>query len=169
MRIQRYCGTRLTRALAVALAAPVLALLIGTGSAEAAAPSQIRASFPFSTTDTTSCAFPISINLQITIVGRVYFDNAGDVTGVTLQQSAIGTDSANGTTLTENDHWVDMINALGSDQEAGLPIHLQAAGGGLVIRDAGYLLFNPDGSIAIIHGPHPVIEGDTAAVCAALS
>jgi hypothetical protein len=62
-----------------------------------------------------------------------------------------------------------MINALGFDQAVGLPIHLQAAGGGLVIRDAGYLLLNPDGSIAIIHGPHPVPEGDTASVCAALS
>jgi hypothetical protein len=169
MWIQCYCGTKLTRALVVALAAPVLALLIGMGSAEAAAPAQFRLSFPFSTTDTTSCAFPISINLQIKIVGRVYLDNAGNVTGMTLEQSATGTDSANGITLTENDHWVDMTNALGSDQEVGLPIHLQAAGGGLVIRDAGYLLFNPDGSIAIINGPHPVIEGDTAPVCAALN
>jgi hypothetical protein len=42
----------------------------------------------------------------------------------------------------------------------------------VVIRDAGYLLFNPDGSVAVIHGPHPQLEGDPAAIaalCAALS
>ena len=53
------------------------------------------------------------------IVGRAHFDHAGDVTGGILDQSAIGTDSANGIMLTENDHWVNVINALGFDQEAG--------------------------------------------------
>ena len=53
------------------------------------------------------------------IVGRAHFDHAGDVTGGIFEQSAIGADSANGIMLTENDHWVDVINALGFDQEAG--------------------------------------------------
>jgi hypothetical protein len=29
--------------------------------------------------------------------------------------------------------------------------------------------FNPDGSGAFIRGPHPILDGDTAAFCAALS
>lgn len=53
------------------------------------------------------------------IVGRAHFDHAGDDTGGIFEQSAIGADSANGIMLTENDHWVDVINALGFDQEAG--------------------------------------------------
>jgi hypothetical protein len=70
-------------------------------------------------------------------------------------------------TRTEPDHFVDFFNSAGYDKEVGLPIHIQD--GGVVIRDAGYILFNPDESVAFIHGPHPFLEGDTAAYCAALS
>lgn len=69
--------------------------------------------------------------------------------------------------LRESDHHVGFLYADGSDKEGGLPIHIQ--GGGVVIRDAGYILFNPDGSLAFTHGPHPFLEGHTAAYCAALS
>ena len=42
-------------------------------------------------------------------------------------------------------------------------------GQGLVLRDAGYILINPDGSVAFVNGPHPFMAGDTAAFCTALS
>jgi hypothetical protein len=118
--------------------------------------------------DTTSCSFPIALSFQTTVVGRVYFDNSGNFLGLTFHQDAIGTDSANGITLKESDHLTDMFNADGSAKEVGLPIHIQGANG-LVIRDAGYLLINPDGSVAVIHGPHPQLEGNTAPLCDALS
>ena len=82
--------------------------------------------------------------------------------------NAVVADSANGITLRETDHWVEFTN---SDMDVykvtGLPIHIQD--GGVVIRDAGYVLLNPDGSVAVIHGPHPQLEGDIAALCAAFS
>ena len=41
-------------------------------------------------------------------------------------------------------------------------------GGSVVIR-AGIVVFNPRGTVGFIHGPLPGLEGDTAALCAALS
>jgi hypothetical protein len=41
----------------------------------------------------------------------------------------------------------------------GLPFHLRSADGGVVIRDAGYVLFTEEG-IAVVHGPHPALLGE---------
>jgi hypothetical protein len=63
---------------------------------------------------------------------------------------------------------VEFINfSTGGAKEVGLSIKIQD--GAVVIRDAGYVLVNPDGTVAVIHGPHPILDGDTAALCAALS
>ena len=121
-------------------------------------------------TDTTTCGFPIVFNLQVTLVGRVYFDNQGNPVSITVENNNVGTDSGNGVTLRESDHWVDFFDAVGFDRQVGLPAHIQ--GGGVVIRDAGVIVFAPDGSITVVHGPHPFIEGDPAAIaayCAAFS
>jgi hypothetical protein len=148
------------------LASAALAFLQVT-AAYATAPVQFRFTNTITFTDTTTCGFPIALNLQVIAVGRAFVDAQGNPQSMTTEQSVVGTDSANGITLRENDHFVDFTNSVGSDKEVGLPIHIQ--GGGVVIRDAGYILFNPDGSVAFIHGPHPFLEGDTAAYCAALS
>jgi hypothetical protein len=41
----------------------------------------------------------------------------------------------------------------------GLPFRYLDPDGGVVIRDAGYLLF-AEGGIAVVHGPHPSLEGE---------
>lgn len=155
------------RRLMITFAAAVAITLAGAGTAQAAAPVQFKFTQTVSFTDTTTCDFPIALNLQVRAVGRVFLDAQGNFRSMTVEQNVVGTDSANGITLRENDHFVDFTNSIGGDKEVGLPIHIQ--GGGVVIRDAGYILFNPDGSVAFIHGPHPFLEGDTAAYCAALS
>ena len=148
----------------------IVASVAAASPAQAAAPSQFRGSFPVSGTDTTTCGFPIVFNLQVTLVGRVYFDNQGNPVSITVENNNVGTDSGNGVTLRESDHWVDFFDAVGFDRQVGLPAHIQ--GGGVVIRDAGVIVFAPDGSITVVHGPHPFIEGDPAAIaayCAAFS
>jgi|SRR5262245_20522899 len=157
----------LVRASVVVVGVCFLALATGT-VARAAAPSQFRFTETDSFTDTTSCSFPIEVNLTVTHVGRVYFDNAGNVVRLTDEHSAIGTNTGNGITLKESDHWVDMVDSTDHVKEVGLPIHIQGMGGGLVIRDAGFLVFGPDG-LELMHGPHPFLLGDTAAYCAAFS
>jgi hypothetical protein len=68
--------------------------------------------------------------------------------------------SANGKSLHEVDHWTDMFHADGSMQRVGLTVHVMGPGGPVQL-DAGRILFNPDGTVASISGPHPQFEGQT--------
>jgi hypothetical protein len=158
---------RLGGSAAVAVGAFLLALMPVT-AAQAAGPEQFKGTEPISFTDTTTCGFPIAVNVQDSFVGRAFFDAQGNLQSVTIEQNIVGTESANGITLPESDHFVEFLDfSTGGAKEVGLSFHIQ--GGAVVILDAGYVLFNPDGSVAVIHGPHPVLDGDTAALCAALS
>jgi len=158
---------RLSGSAAVALGAFLLALVPVT-AAQAAGPEQFKGTEPISFTDTTTCGFPIAVNVQDSFVGRAFFDAQGNIQSINLEQNIVGTESANDISLRESDHYVEFLNfSTGGAEEVGLSAHIQ--GGGVVIRDAGYISFNPDGSIAVTHGPHPVLEGDTAALCSALS
>jgi hypothetical protein len=152
---------------AVAAAAFALALAPSGAAHAAAAPIHFTFTESDSFTDTTSCTFPIAFGYQSRIVGTVWLDANGDFMRAMTEENTVATNSANGITLPETDHLVDLLNAAGYDKQVGLPIHIKD--GGVVLRDAGYLLFNPDGSVALIHGPHPQLEGDTAALCAALT
>jgi hypothetical protein len=155
---------------AVVVFAGVCCLALNTGAgARAAAPSQFQFTETESFTDTTSCSFPIEVSYTDTVMGREYFDNAGNSLGYEIHHDVIGTDTANDITLKEADHSSEHIDSLGASKEVGLSIHMQAGGGGLVIRDAGLLFLNPDRTIAYMHGQHPFLLGDTAALCAAFS
>jgi hypothetical protein len=161
---------RLGRAAAVAAGAFIVALVPLTAAQAATTPIHFTETESDSFTDTTTCSFPVTVTFTATRVGNVFFDAQGNFRRLIAETNSVGTNSANGITLRESDHTVDFFNAAGYDKETGLPIHIQD--GGVVIRDAGYLLFNPDESVAVIHGPHPQLEGDPAAIaayCAALS
>jgi hypothetical protein len=137
-------------------------------AAQAAGPEQFRFTEPLSMTDTTSCAFPIAVNVVDNVVGRAFFDAQGNLVQVDLEQNITGTESANGISLPTSSHFVEFLNfATNGAKQVGLSIKVQ--GGAVVIRDAGIIVFNPDGTVGFIAGPHPSFEGDTAALCAALS
>jgi hypothetical protein len=162
-----YGRVRLGLSAVMVAGAFLLALVPFTAAQAAVTPLH----FPFtnsgSFTDTDTCGFPIVVNFQDSGVVTVFFDAQGNPKSATVETNTVATNSANGITLRETDHYVDFFNIAGYDKQVGLPIHIQD--GGVVIRDAGYLLFNPDGSVAVIHGPHPQLEGDIAGYCAALS
>jgi hypothetical protein len=154
-------------ATAVAAGAFLLALAPVT-AAQAAGPEQFKGTESISFTDTLTCGFPIAVNLPESFVGRAFLDAQGNIQSVTIEQNVVGTASANGITLPESGHFVDFDNfAAGGAKEVGLSLRIQ--GGTVMIQNAGYISFNPDGSIAFTHGPHPFFEGDTATFCAALS
>jgi hypothetical protein len=158
---------RLGLSAAVAAGAFLLALVPVT-AAQAAGPEQFKGTESIAFTDTMTCGFPIAMNLQDSFVGRVFFDAQGNIQSITIEQNVTGTASAHGVTLPESAHFVDFNNfSTGGSKEVGLSLRIQ--GGAVVIQNAGYISFNPDGSIAFTHGPHPFFEGDTAAFCAALS
>jgi hypothetical protein len=144
----------------------LLALGVAT-SAGAAGPVHFRFTVPVSLTDTTTCGFPIDVNLQATVVGKAFFDSQGNFQRAIVEQNVVGTDTANGITTRDATQYVDFFDSLGGDKEVGLTFHVQDPG--VVLRDAGYIQFNPDGSVAFVHGPHPFLDGDTASFCAALS
>jgi hypothetical protein len=155
-------------ATAAAVAALLLVFLPVT-AAQAATPVHFSFTMPVVFTDTATCGFPINVNLLATVHGTAFLDAQGNPQRVIIEQGVVGTDSANGSTLRDATHYVDHINSLGADKQTGLTFHVQGKGEGVVLRDAGYIMFNPDGSIAFTHGPHPFLDGDTAAFCAALS
>ena len=159
---------RMGRAAAVAVGAILFASL-QTTVAHAAAPSQFRDTQTVSFFDDTTCGFRIDITARITSVGRQYFDRQGNSLGDTVHFNWVGTESANGVTLRDSFHFVLFGRSDGTDRFVGLIIHTLLPHGGVVIRDAGYLLVNPDGSFAIVHGPHPFETGDVAEYCAALT
>jgi hypothetical protein len=145
-----------------------LAVLLPASAAQAARAVHFSFTAPVVFTDTTTCGFPIDVNLQANVVGTAFFNSQGVFQGAIVHQNVVGTDTANGVTLRDATHYVDHINSLGVViKEVGLDFHVQ--NGGLVLRDAGYIRFNADGSVAFIRGPHPFTEGDTAAFCAAFS
>jgi hypothetical protein len=136
-------------------------------AAEAATPVQFRFTMPVVFTDTQTCGFPIDVNLQADVHGTAFFESQGIFQGAIMENNVVGTDTANGVTLRDATHFVDHIDSLGADKQTGLIFRVQ--NGGLVLRDAGYIQFNPDGSVALIHGPHSFTEGDATAFCAAFS
>jgi hypothetical protein len=159
---------RLGQSAAAVAAGAFLLAFVPVTAAQAAGPEQFKGTEPLSITDTTTCGFPIAVNVQDSFVGRAFFDAQGNIQSVTIEQNIVGTESAKSSTLPESDHFVEFLDfSSGSATEVGLSFHIQD--GGVVVRDAGYVGFNPDGSIAVIHGPHPFLDGDTAALCAAFS
>ena len=64
-------------------------------------------------------------------------------------------------TIVERDKWTDTYYPDGTARTVGDTVHIQGAGPGLVQHDAGQILFNSDGTVAAIHGPHPQFEGQT--------
>jgi hypothetical protein len=160
---------RLRLGLSAATAASgFLLALVPVTAAQAAGPEQFKDTVPITITDTTSCPFTITLNVTDRVTGRQFFDAQGNVVQIDLEQNITGAESANGISLPTSSHFVEFLNfATGVPEEVGLTFKVQ--GGAVVIRDAGILVFNPDGTVGFIAGPHPSFEGDTAALCAALS
>ena len=73
---------------------------------------------------------------------------------------------ANGITLRERDVWNNALRPDGSVVTRGVSVHIQGPGG-IVQRDAGRVVFDPDGNPVTIDGPHPQLERQT--FCAALA
>ena len=151
------------RAWAASLALVALAI---AAAAAAAPPAQFRVVTDVQLVDADSCSFPITLSFHVTSAGRDFFDNSGNWIGAVVEQNTVGTDTANGVSLPDADHYVDHWNAQG-DRESGLVVHVTLPNGGVLIRDVGNIQFGWDGSITFVRGPHPLILGDTAAYCAA--
>ena len=113
--------------------------------------------------DSDVCApegFSVSVHQVETVSYTVLLDAEGNFVHAVVHRTYEADLSANGITLHEADHWNEMYYADGTSQTVGNTVHVTGPGG-MVQLDAGRILFNPDGTVARISGPHPQFEGQT--------
>jgi len=122
-----------------------------------------------------ACGFPITDTFTDTGTSQVLLDPQGNPTRIQVITSSTGTVSANGITLLA--HGQDNLFFDIADQtvlEVGLPGMTYLPGLGVVIQDAGRLVWSFDaffngGSPLVEAGPHPQLAGNIGALCAALT
>lgn len=137
-------------------------------------PEQDSFEFVDEFTDEESCGFAIDVSFVGQGTERLFFDQNGDLDKIILNLSDRGTvtNPANGKTLKGRDAWTVIVEFENGEDVgssiAGLVFHLNAPGGGIVLIDAGRLVFDDTG-LVVVNGPHQLLEGDFAALCAALS
>jgi len=118
----------------------------------------------------TGCSFSIDVSGVDKVVLQTFFDKQGNPTKVVFHDDFTGTETANGVTLKSVEHaniTEDLVT--GTETWTGLPLQVSLPHGGVITKDVGKIVFNPDGSIAVQHGPHPFANGDVAAYCAAFT
>ena len=118
----------------------------------------------------TGCPFDVQVNGYDNVVIQDFYDKAGNLTKEVFHDDFVGTESANGVTLDSSEHATITENYVdGTETWTGQPLKLSTPHGGTVTLDAGKLVYGPDGSIVVDHGPHPYAEGDTADYCGAFA
>jgi hypothetical protein len=116
------------------------------------------------------CGFPDTFTYDVVVKYAVVLDSTGNLKTFINNGTGVATDSANGITLTgqiaDNTHYFN-----GQYQyEVGLVDNLRLPQGGVVQRDVGRIAWPIDGGPPIVvDGPHQSLEGDNAALCAALT
>ena len=97
----------------------------------------------------------------------VFFDQEGNTTKAIAHFNYEATISANGNTIVERDTWQATFFPDGTSRASGSTVHIQGPGG-IVVRDAGQVVFNADGSVNFAHGPHEQLI-DNVSFCPALT
>jgi len=116
------------------------------------------------------CGFPDTFTYDVVVKYSIVLDSAGNLKTFITNGTGIATDSANGITLTgqiaDNTHYFN-----GQDlYEVGLVDNLRLPQGGVVQRDVGRIVWSINGGPpVVVDGPHQSLEGDNAALCAALT
>ena len=96
----------------------------------------------------------LTTNLTIT------YDRDGNVLQVIAHHHQQDTFTANGKTLTEDDHWTDFFYPDGTSASVGTHTHIRGDTG-IVLRDSGRVEQAADKSVLFIAGPHPQFLGRT--------
>lgn len=122
------------------------------------------------------CDFDVIISSSGRAIHRHYFDQNGNV--VKHQTWVQGTDTAtnpeSGKSLHGRFAFSDFVrqhdDEFGPFAVNGLAFHFNAPGAGIVLLDAGRVVFDFDtGDPISISGPHQVLEGDFEKFCGALA
>jgi len=148
----------------VIAAAGLAAVVVVPATASASTPEHGTFSSHEVFVDSEVCApegFSVDVVEDEVSTFRVFFDRTGEVAFVAVHVDYRAVISANGRTIVERDKWTDTFFPDGTARTVGDTVHIQGLGPGLVQHDAGQIVFDSDGSVAAIHGPHPQFEGQT--------
>jgi hypothetical protein len=154
--------TRLLTRAGPALALGLLTVLASPVAAQAAVPD--HGSFFFTSTfvDSDVCApegFDVDVIETEATHYEVFFNADGSVKQVIVHVKYTAVISANGHTIYESDTWQEFFYPDGS-KTVGLTVHIKGPAG-IVQLDAGQIVFDADGAVTYIRGPHPQFEGQT--------
>ena len=137
--------------------------LCAAPSAGAAAPQRGTFDHTESFTDTEVCAafgFDVFVPVEHEFgFFTAFTDAAGNAVKVQVHTDYQATITANGKTIYERDTWTDFFYADGA-RMVGDSVHIQGPNG-IVQHDAGQVVFDADGNVVAIHGPHPQFLGET--------
>lgn len=149
-------------------------VLAGLGAAWANVP---ETSGPVSVSGTdvlTDCGdFQVLDDFDVLITTRSFTDNDGNIVSELL--NIRGTDSIYNSVTGERytaryGQLVKVDPVSGERTHAGVVFRVNVPGAGAVLLDLGLDIFNPTtGEHTVIGGPHQLLEGDIAALCAALA
>lgn len=89
---------------------------------------------------------------------QVFRNGSGDVTRLLVHLNYDAWISANGKTIVEQDTWTFIATPDGS-RGVGLTVQIKGADG-MVQLDAGQIVFDADGNISYVRGPHPQALGE---------
>ena len=150
----------------------LLTLALGTaatflmpGAAFAATPDMGRFDNGYNSfVDTEVCApapFGFDVNATEHEYGsfQVFFDRDGNVARVLVHLNYDAWISANGKTIVEQDTWT-FIATPDASRSVGLTVQIKGADG-MVQLDAGMIVFDENGDVAYVRGPHPQALGET--------
>ena len=162
-------------AILVAALAAMVAIAVALGLAQSASATPTTGQFQFDNTyvddgASAACGFPVTFHQLDRGTYELFYDRQGSLTRVQVQTLTDGTVSANGITLQEHGRENNFYNVLtGTQMDASLEFRVWLPGLGVVTMDRGRLLFDADGNVVFEAGPHPALEGDFSALCAALT
>ena len=142
------------------------AVLMFAAVAAAAPPTKQSSTFSQSFVGNTDTCPGISINGSSTETDTTITFSA---TSVQIHVDFLGTLSANGKTVTDNDHFTIMVDPTTTvEKVVGTTFNIQAPGVGNLLLDAGNLIFDfstDPPTVIFIGGPQPGFFGDIAGFC----
>lgn len=141
---------------------------VSAGSANAVTPERDAYHDHFVEVDASFCGFPITFDYSRSVRSTVFFDRQGDPIAVRWHIAIAGTDSANGVTLQDTavHNSVDDL-VTGSETRTNIEFLVKLPRGGVVSVGGGRVVVDADGNVTFEAGPHPFLDGNLDAYCAA--
>ena len=162
---------KLFRTIAVVVVAALAAALPASADRPDLFGVEYDAAFTF-----TNCGFPVEVALHGTFENRSFSNPLRNINYI--REEGTATNPATGATALIRHMYTEIGRPPSTPEEGwgtftvrGLTTRVLVPGGGVVLLDAGYLVWRyPDGFVFVAHGIHELeIEGDFVEFCAALA